>query len=286
MTIKAISLLMFIILVNLTTFIASASQVTVITNKKSNSQSNYMSGLLALVLSYSKTDYQFDTTSEKLSKAKVLDSLMSGKVSVTWGGTSETMETDYIPVRIDTYRGLMSHRLLLIREGDQNIFNSINSVEDLKSIKFGQGRKWQDTKILLEAGLEVITSNKKNNLYYMLDGSRFDAFPRGANEALADVSAYPDLNLTVEKNLVIIYPLPTYFFISQEYPQLAKDIEFGLESILKNGKFDEYFYNSPEIIKTLEQANLKSRRAIRLINPFLSKETPLERKELWLDFTK
>ncbi len=269
----------------MTTLNVNAEQTTVITNQSSNAKSTYMSGLLRLALSYSTSNYQFETTSDLLPKTKVLESLRTGDVSITWGGTSEAMENDYIPVRIDTYRGLMSHRLLLIRNGDQKTFNNIYSANDLKNIKFGQGRKWQDTKILSEAGLKVITTNKKKNLYYMLDGSRFDAFPRGASEALAEVNSYPELNLALEENLVIIYPLPTYFFISKHYVRLAKDIEFGLESMLKDGKFDDYFYNNPEIKETLERANLKNRRAIHLKNPFLSKATPLNRKELWLDFT-
>ncbi|MCU4677381.1 transporter substrate-binding domain-containing protein [Catenovulum sp. 2E275] len=263
----------------------SFAAVDVITNKKSNAASNYMTGLLELALSYSTTDYQLKSTDEVLSKSRVLESLKTGTIHVTWGGTSEQLEQDYIPIRIDTYRGLMSHRLMFIRQNDQARFNQIKTPEDLQNIKFGQGRRWQDTKILEASGLTVIKSNKKQNLYYMLDGGRFDAFPRGASEALIELNDYPDLPLTVEQNLVIIYPLPTYFFVSKKHPQLAKDLEFGMEAILKDGKFDEYFYNSPEIKSTLERANLKNRRAIRLDNPFLPKATPLHRKELWLDLT-
>ncbi|MER2491245.1 transporter substrate-binding domain-containing protein [Catenovulum sediminis] len=271
-------------------FIFSASNhtlagQTVITNKKSNSQSEYMSGLLQLALSYADTPYQYSTTDEVLSKTRVLESLKTGSVHVTWGGTSEQLEASYLPIRIDTYRGLMSHRLMFIRQGEQEKFDNITSLEDFKSIKFGQGRRWQDTKILEAADLQVIKSNKKKNLYYMLDGGRFDAFPRGATEALSELSNYPGLALTLEQSLVIIYPLPTYFFVSKKYPQLALDIEQGLETMLKDGKFDEYFYGSEEIQSTLRRANLKNRRAIRLDNPYLPEKTPLHRKELWLDLT-
>ncbi|AWB69169.1 diguanylate cyclase (plasmid) [Saccharobesus litoralis] len=284
-----IAKLIFVVIVVAVYFQVSvglAAEGVVVLNKKSASQSNYMRGLLELTLSHAQTKYQLQSTATKLSKSKVLASMKTGAISLTWGGTSEKLEQEFIPIRIDTYRGLMSHRLLFIREGQQAKFDQIKSAEDLKTIKFGQGRRWQDTKILQSAGLNVVTSNKKKNLYYMLEGQRFDAFPRGASEALTELGSYSDLPLTVEQNLVIVYPLPTYFFVSKQFPELAEDIELGFETILKNGQFDEYFYGSPEIRSTLSQANLKARRAIHIDNPFLPKETPLHRKELWLDLTK
>ncbi len=261
----------------------AAESLTVVTNKKSNVQTDYMSGLLRLALSYSHKNYQFTSTDEVYSRDRVMDSLKGGSISVMWGGTSEKMEQDFIPIRIDAYRGLMNHRLMFIRKGDQARFDKIKTLDDLKAIKFGQGRSWQDGQILEHAGLTVVKATKKASLYFMLDGDRFDAFPRGANEVWTELNAFPDLNLTVEKNLVIIYPLPTYFFVSPKFPQLAKDIEAGLEAAIKDGEFNRYFYGSPEVQDTLKKADLSNRRAIHLDNPFLPKATPLNRKDLQID---
>jgi hypothetical protein len=261
----------------------AAETKTVITNMKSNVQTDYMNGLLKLALSYSDKNYIFSTTSEVYSRPRVMESLKSGAISVMWGGTSEEMERAFIPIRIDAYRGLMNHRLFFIRQGDQARFDNIKTLEDLKQIRLGQGRSWQDASILESAGLNVVKTTKKPSLYHMLDGGRFDAFPRGANEVWTELSAFPDLKLTVEKNLVLIYPLPTYFFVSQKDPVLAKDIEFGLESAIKDGAFNEYFYGSSEVQEALGKADLGKRRAIRIKNPYLPKATPLDRKELWLD---
>lgn len=256
---------------------------TVTTNMKSNVQTDYMNGLLKLALSYSDKSYNYSSTSEVYSRPRVMESLKSGAISVMWGGTSEEMERDFLPIRIDAYRGLMNHRLFFIRQGDQARFDNIKTLEDLKQITFGQGRSWQDAFILESAGLTVIKATKKPGLYHMLDGGRFDAFPRGANEVWTELTAFPDLKLTVEKRLVLIYPLPTYFFVTPKDPELARDIELGLESAIKDGAFDKYFYGSPEVKDALAKADLANRRAIRINNPFLPKATPLERKELWLD---
>jgi Bacterial extracellular solute-binding proteins, family 3 len=261
----------------------AAETKTVVTNMKSNVQTDYMNGLLKLALSYSDKNYIFSTTSEVYSRPRVMESVKSGAISVMWGGTSEEMERDFIPIRIDAYRGLMNHRLFFIRQGDQARFDKIKTLEDLKQIRLGQGRSWQDASILESAGLNVVKTTKKPSLYHMLDGGRFDAFPRGANEVWTELSAFPGLKLTVEKNLVLIYPLPTYFFVSQKDPVLAKDIEFGLESAIKDGAFNKYFYGSSEVQEALGKADLGKRRAIRINNPYLPKATPLDRKELWLD---
>lgn len=263
--------------------LVAAETKTVVTNMKSNVQTDYMTGLLKLALSYSDKSYLFSSTSEVYSRPRVMESVKSGAISVMWGGTSEEMERDFLPIRIDAYRGLMNHRLLFIRQGDQARFDRINTLEDLKQIRFGQGRSWQDASILESAGLQVIKATKKPSLYHMLDGGRFDAFPRGANEVWTELAAFPDLKLTVEKKLVLIYPLPTYFFVTTKDPELAKDIEFGLESAIKDGAFNKYFYGSAEVQEALGKADLANRRAIRIDNPYLPKATPLNRKELWLD---
>lgn len=252
---------------------------------KSNVQTDYMNGLLKLALSYANTNYAYTSTPEVYSRPRVMESVKSGSISVMWGGTSEEMERDFIPIRIDAYRGLMNHRLFFIRQGDQARFDNIQTLDDLKKIKMGQGRSWQDASILESAGLDVVKATKKPSLYYMLEGGRFDAFPRGANEVWTELTAFPNLALTVEKRLVLIYPLPTYFFVTPKDPELARDIENGLEAAIKDGAFDRYFYGSPEVQEALEKADLPNRQAIRISNPYLPKATPLDRKELWLDLT-
>lgn len=251
-------------------------------NMPSNVQTDYMQGLLKLALSYSGKTYILSTTEETYSRPRLMESVKNGSVSLMWGGTSDQMESDYIPIRIDAYRGLMSHRVLIIRNGDQARFDEVKTLDDLRKIKFGQGRSWQDASIMKNAGFDVVTSTKKPGLFYMLDGGRFDAFPRGANEAWSETAAFPKLNLAVEKQLVLVYPLPTYFFVYKGDPELAKDIENGLEAAIKDGRFDNYFYNSKEVKDALDRADLPNRRAFYIKNPFLPKATPLERKELWI----
>jgi hypothetical protein len=259
-----------------------AKDLEIIYNMPNRVQSDYMQSLLKLALTHSGKKYNYSTTSETYSRPRVMESMKAGEITVMWGGTTSQMEEDFIPVRIDAYRGLMSHRILLIRKGDQHRFDQVQSLADFQRFSMGQVRTWQDSDILEKAGFSVIKITKKPGLFYMLDGGRFDAFPRGANEAWNEMAAFPDLALDVEKKLVLVYPLPTYFFVTKHQPQIAKDIEMGLEKMIADGSFDEYFYSSKEVKDVLVNDDLPNRKAFYIENPFLPKATPLDRKELWV----
>jgi len=77
--------------------------------------------------------------------------------------------------------------------------------------------------------------------------------------------------------------MPFYFFVSPENKVLAKIIETGLERAIANGEFDKVFYGDKAIQDVLQKANMKNRTLFKLDNPLLSKETPVNRPELWFD---
>jgi hypothetical protein len=117
----------------------------------------------------------------------------------------------------------------------------------------------------------------------MSAANRIDLFPRGINEVFHEYAARHDAipNLAVEKNLLIYYPWPYYFFFNKSNKALAKRVETGIRKMMKDGSFDAIFmkYNRASIIK----ANLKNRRIIRIKNPTLPKDTPLSDASLWID---
>lgn len=232
--------------------------------------STYMLDLLRSVLERSEHQYKFVEISERLSKQAEREATLNGGIGIFWGGTSEADENDFIPIRIDAYRGLMSLRFLIIRKQDQPLFSQITGLSQLQSMRMGQGCAWQDATILKSAGLSVECATKKEGLFYMLEGGRFDAFPRGATEAWVEVAANRNLDLAVEENLIIRYPLPTYYFVSKKMPALAADIERGLLEAMEDGSFDRFFYKNDRVKAFLEQAQLEHRRVIDLKNPFLS----------------
>jgi hypothetical protein len=118
-----------------------------------------------------------------------------------------------------------------------------------------------------------------------VEGGRFDGFPRGVHEPFGELAIRPEMELAVEKNLMIAYKMPFYLFVSPNNPQLAKDIETGLNRAIEDGSFDRVFRNAPSVQDVLAKANMKQRKVFYIDNPLLSKETPL-RPELWFDPVK
>ena len=253
--------------------------------KAVESNSEYLDGLIKMALAESGTRYQFDNNLTPTYLARDLQLLEQGQLSVYWTTATAELEQQYRPVRIPLFRGLLGHRIFLIRKGDQHKFNHIQTIDDLRGISIGQGQDWTDTKILEANGLKVVTAIKYGSLFDMLEGGRFDAFPRGLQEPWNEIKARPDFALEVEKNILLVYKMPFYLFVAKNNERLAQDFENGFRQIIDNGSFKQYFVNYPSIKETIARAQLKHRTVIKLENPFLSSATPVDQPELWFDLS-
>eukprot|EP01030_Chromulinospumella_sphaerica_P023067 gene23067-23076_t len=201
----------------------------------------------------------------------------SQDISVMARTTSMEREKKLLPIRIPLDKGLTGYRLFLIKKSNQTAFSSIRSASELRQFSIGQAANWIDVDILRSAGLNVVTGPTYDSLFPMLEANRFDLFSRGVNEISAELTAnskaYPDL--AVEKNLLLYYPLPRYFFFPRtpEGEKLAQRTEEALRLLMRNGKFQKRYALFKKSI--LADLNLAGRRVVRIINPTLSNETPL-----------
>ncbi len=248
-----------------------------------NSIESYAKGLLKLALSKLPEKYVIEESIPNSSEERMVSMLIDNQLDVVWYATTNDLEERLQPVRICIYRGLLGYRVLMIKQGMQHKFDGITTLSDLKRVSLGQGRFWADTNVLTANGLNVVKVLKYEGIFYMLDGERFDAFPRGVHEPWSEMKRYPKLALDVEKNLLISYVNPFYFFVNKSNPRLAQDIEKGLRIALEDGSFDEYFFNDPTVKDVVEKANLKNRTIIHLDNPSLPPKTPVNDKSLWFD---
>jgi hypothetical protein len=248
-----------------------------------NSIEIYARGLLQLALSKLPENYTLAETVPNTSEERMVSMLMDKQLDVVWYATTNELEEKLQPVYIPIYRGLLGYRVLMIKKGNQHKFDGIKTLEDLRRVSLGQGHFWADTNVLTANGLNVVKVLKYEGLFYMLDGDRFDAFPRGAHEPWSEMQRYPSLELEVEKNLLLAYTNPFYFFVNRDNTKLAQDIERGLRLAIEDGSFNEYFFNDPTVKDVMTKANLKNRTLIKLDNPGLSKKTPLDDASLWFD---
>ncbi|XOV78945.1 MAG: diguanylate cyclase [Aestuariibacter sp.] len=266
--------------------LSCGSMAATLTHTKSNDpKETLVLQILKLAISKSgqENKYQYEAYDSFITEARLFEMVKDNKISVMWAGTQEKYESELLPIRIPVLKGLLGHRIFIIRNGEQEKFNAVRSLEKLQQIPLGQGRFWGDTAVLKHNQMSVVAPVKYASLFYMLEGGRFDFFPRAVHEPWSEVEARPELNLTVENNILLIYPFAMYFFVNRDSTELAKNIETGFLAAIEDGSFDDLFFNHPMIQDALNQANLKQRKVFRLSNPNMSPMTPVDDKRLWLD---
>ncbi|WP_331345397.1 diguanylate cyclase [Cellvibrio sp. UBA7661] len=260
-----------------------AAQTVVKINDAADGNGRYAMQMVNLALSKIDTQYHLELTSDQVTQARNIDDVANGIMDLLWAATNQDMENKLLPIRIPLFKGLLGHRIFIINPASQARFDQVKTFEDLKQFSFGQGTTWADSDILASNGLKVIRANKYQNLFYMVDGGRFDAFPRGVQEPWAELEANAKLPLAVEKHIMLVYRMPFYLFTNKKNTRLAADLELGLNRAIADGSFEQVFLNDPMVQSVLDKANLPGRLVFHLDNPTLPKETPLDRAELWLD---
>jgi hypothetical protein len=243
----------------------------------------YAKGLLKLALSKIPEKYEWDESAATNTEARIIQMVDENQLDVCWYASTNEFEERMQPIRIPMFRGLLGYRVLMIKKGTQSKFDGIRTIEDLRRVSLASGRFWADTDVLVANGLKVVKVLKYDGMFRMLDGDRFDAFPRGAHEPWSEIARFPELELDVEKNILMVYPNPFYFFVNKSNHELAKNIEKGLRIAIADGSFNEYFLSDPTVKDVIAKANLKDRIVIPLQNPGLPKQTPLDDKTLWFD---
>ena len=206
---------------------------------------------------------------ENVTQNRGLSLLESGAIDVIALGTNAEREAQLLPVKIDILRGIVGFRLLVIRAADQERITQMDDISLRKQLMFGLNSQWADLPIMRANGFSVVTSSDYENLFVMLAANRFDAFPRGLNEARRELDErkqnYPQL--AIEKSKALYFPYPVYFWVNKNNVALAKRIELGLTRSLADGSFRKLFesYHAAEIAAIKKE----KRKVILLENTIL-----------------
>ncbi|WP_051302894.1 transporter substrate-binding domain-containing protein [Psychromonas aquimarina] len=217
-------------------------------------------------------EYQL-ITSTAMEQDRALRELANSRIDLAHFIATEKREQQATAVRIPILQGLYGYRLCLIKEGNQEKFTGISSKQQWieKNITISQHHNWPDTKILESNGITVKTTFKRDLLFQQLSMNRFDCFARGINEINSELSNHPSLGLAIEKNIVIHYPFPLFFFVNPKKPLLAERLQLGLTRLNRSGVtellFEFYF------LELINELDLKDRKFIELQNPTLSQQT-------------
>ncbi len=213
-----------------------------------------------------------------------LEVLKGGLINVMISDAGhKELDEGMIPVPFPIDKGLLGYRVALIDRRKQQKIAAVSNLEQLRSLKVGQGVNWGDVPILEHNRVPVEVATTYDSLFLMLLAGRFDLFPRGVTEVTLELAKYgrryPDL--AIEQHLLIRYPYPQFFYVSKSAPHLAARLTAGLEQMAKDGSFDALF--NKYFARSLRALRLEQRVTIDLDNPFLPKWVPLDRRELWFD---
>lgn len=231
--------------------------------------------LLDLILQKTEgTDGPFTLTPfsevEELPEKRALRYLEDKTIDIIFHATSKEREELFLPIKVPLLRGILGYRVFLIHKDNEAEFSKIKTADELFDRYFaGCGAHWAvDLEILGSSTTNIITNPEYESLFKMLEGKRFDFFPRGINEAWLEIEARKDIypDLMVEKSLgLFYYPYPVYYFVHKENGALADRISRGLEIAEKDGSYKTLFLRYHR--KFIDQARLSSRTLFKLKNP-------------------
>lgn len=166
--------------------------------------------------------------------------LRSGELDIMWMVRGPERDRTFVPVDFPLTGGLIGQRILLIRQGEQERFDTIRTLDDFRDrgLAAGMGRDWVDVDIWRLNGLPVSSEvpNWRRLFKMLVAGNRgVDYIPRGALEILADLRANP--GLLIERRLLLRYDRDSIFYLSPAAAHLAPILKGGLERLRANGRY-------------------------------------------------
>jgi len=256
-------------------------------SSKSVYNANHLRHLLSAALEASRPrygDYELQIAELRMERERLLIEMTRGElVNLSAQTTTEQWERTLIPIRIPVDKGISSYRISLIDGQQQAMFSAVKTLAELKKIPLGAARQWGSTAVFKQAGFEVMQSNSAVGLHSMLAAHRFQHFPRALDEAVFEQEKYARQfsRLSIEKSFTIYFPHPRYFFVGGDQRRLAERLEFGLQRLIDNGRYDQLFHEFYD--ELIRKTNLDKRRVFRIANPLLPPHTPLKNAAYWYD---
>jgi ABC-type amino acid transport substrate-binding protein len=230
--------------------------------------SGYFEKLLKLALSKTQTNdnpvefHYFQHTPEKERLRMML--IQNQGIDLIWSSSNKKREKEMLAIKVNLLKGINEYRILLIRAEDQHNFDQVQTLEDLQIFLAGTGLHWSDTDVFEKNNFNVFTTGDYQNMFSALQRKRFDFIPRGIQEIESELKQYGHLNLIAEKNLLLHYSQPVYFFVNKSNKKLAKRIKEGLKIAKEDGSFDQLFFEIPEFKAAYEQLQNHNRHLLEL----------------------
>ena len=192
-------------------------------------------------------------------------------INTSWGigGTHDPIRNGVYRIPYPILKNANGYRVFVINTKDQPKFDNITNLDELKNIRIGQGKQWYDIFLLRKNNLTVIESPITKNLFSMLSHGRFDGISLGILETQNELSntKHNISNLSIEKNLLLFYPFPIYFQVSENNPHIAERLNEGMRIVTQDGILDDIFHKHFDTV--IRNFKLSERKMIVLENHFI-----------------
>ena len=250
---------------------------------KDDSRILFKNELVKLALDITKEEYgeyKIVTNPNRMNIARAFRELEKGKnLSLTFAHTRPEFEQMANPIRVSIRGGIDSYRLLVIRKGQQALFNGVKTLEDLQQRKVGLSPNWTTHKIMAENGFNIVDTPNYASMFRMLEQGRFDFMPRAINEVYDELALYKPIDEGIEvlPNIALYIPSVSYMFVSRSQPRIFQRLNSGLHATSINGdlsKLTDKYYKT-----FITRAKLQNRRIITIQSSQLSNIEPPTEKD-------
>ncbi|MFY0664131.1 MAG: hypothetical protein JXQ97_05870 [Natronospirillum sp.] len=194
--------------------------------------------------------------------------LQSGATDVFWMIRDPQRDRQHLVVDVGLNRGLIGHRILMIRPEDQELFDGVTDLDSFRDLglRVGFGRGWIDS--LVWAANDLSYYEEPGAWHVMFDKlargrGDFDYLSRSVKEISAELAQQPAL--VAEQNLVFVYDRDEAFYVSSQRPDIHQILTDSMRVLESNGRLQqlvEAYWGD-----ALDAVNFQSRRAIELVTP-------------------
>ncbi|MCG8613222.1 MAG: hypothetical protein MI864_22150 [Pseudomonadales bacterium] len=175
---------------------------------------------------------------DDLPQRRIVKYLEVGRLSIFWLIESEERNKKFIPIDVGITNGLIGKRILLIKKGDQYLYNDVKTLEDFRNLNLvgGFGEKWFEAKIWKMNNLLVHEHSGRWELIFKMlgKGRQYDYFALGINAVLDSAKQHPELD--VEQRLALIYDRDFRFYLSKTGVNAGAKYKEELLQILTKAK--------------------------------------------------
>jgi len=250
---------------------AQAHQIAFWNGNKTPSRQVYEQQVLQAALSAAgvKEAINSDERELSISEESSVFSQQLFDVFATVQGNPKLNKENKILIPQPIMKGLLGQRLLIIRQTDSAMFGAINQTDEMKKIRSGIPTGWADVALFKANHYNTIEMGDFDTIFQHLVNNDFDYLALGANEIeqVYQQAELEKLGLTIAPTLMLEYPFPVVFYVNPNNPELAQQLNTGLDMIIKDGTlnamFDKHFGH------LYSRLHLADRTRFKLNNPLV-----------------